>query len=172
MINFKSMKGAISDAAMTAIAIIGGITIMLVVPLVALTERNIDVAQASLSSTVNEFASKVVTDSEISQSAYDSLAQKAAAIVQVPVDIEIEVQHFDENPGKKTSTVSSDMIGENLTYSTFDVEEVLKTNGRYPLNKNDVVIVKVSAEKKAFLSLNTTKLEARATGMVGSNATN
>ena len=37
-------------------------------------------------------------------------------------DVEIEVQHLDENFGKKNSLTSGDLIGENERYSTFTTD--------------------------------------------------
>lgn len=64
-------------------------------------------------------------------------------------DVEIEVQHLDENPGKKSTTTSGDLIGENISYSTFTSEILDKmyvgdgTPKNYILKKGDNIIVTV-----------------------------
>lgn len=70
-------------------------------------------------------------------------------------DVEIEVQHLDENPGKKSTTTSGDLIGENISYSTFTTEILNKmyendTPQNYILKKGDNIIVTVKNTNKTM----------------------
>ncbi|MBO4815763.1 MAG: hypothetical protein J5507_02270 [Clostridia bacterium] len=166
MFNLKSAKGAVSESFITVIAIVAGIIIMLVFPISALSERNIDMAQSAMQAATTEFADTISVSGKITPSAYDTFVQKIDAIAGVPVDVEIEIQHTDENTGKKSSVTSSKLAGENPSYSTWDVETKLKNGNDYELKKSDKVIVTVTAQKKAFLKTTPTDLVATASSMI------
>lgn len=171
MINLKSAKGAVSESFITAIAIVAGIAIMLIFPISALSERNIDMAQSALQAATTEFGDDISVSGGILPSTYDTFVQKANAIAGVPVDVEIEIQHIDENMAKKSSVTSSKLAGENPSYSTWDVEEEFKKNAdnpnyKYELNKGDKVIITVTAQKTAFLKTTPTDITAVTSSMV------
>ena len=147
MINFKSERGSIGDSFMEVIGIAAAIIVMLIFPISALSERNIDMAQTSMQTATSEFADLISVEGKITQSSYGAYVQKINAIAGVPVEVEIEIQHLDENIGKKTANISPNLIGENTRYSSWDVEDKLK-NGSYMLNKGDVVVIKANAETR------------------------
>lgn len=70
-------------------------------------------------------------------------------------DVEIEVQHLDENPGKKATSTSGSLIGENVYYSTFTTEILNKMYENdmpqnYALKKGDNIIVTVKNTNKTM----------------------
>ena len=131
-----------SDTVITIIAIFVVAVLMLIYPLLAISERNEDVTQLAVQTATSEFVDKVATSGAIKESDYDSYVQKLGATGNT-YEITIEVQHLDENLGK----VSGDTIGENVRYSTFSStifeSSSYKTLGVYPLKKGDIVVVTV-----------------------------
>ena len=119
-----------SDTLITIIAIFLAAVLMFVFPLMAVSNNQEDVTQLAVTEATQEFVNKAATKGKITQEDYDAYVQTLGATGNT-YDIKLEVQHLDENPGKKTSTTSGDMIGEN-------------NNGTYSLSKGDNVIVTVN----------------------------
>lgn len=136
-----------SDTLMIIIAIFLVAILMFIFPLMAVSERNDDIAQSVVQTATSAFVDSVSTKGKIEPSEYEALEQKLAATGNT-YEIELEVQHLDENPGKKQATTSGDLIGENVRYSTFTTE-ILNTmyqgttTANYPLKKGDIVVVTV-----------------------------
>ncbi len=130
-----------SDTLITCIAIFLAATLMFVVPLMAVANNQEDVSQLSVQTAVQEFVDQAATKGSINLTDYDRLTQKLAATGNT-YDIQIEVQHLDENPSKKVSITSSNLIGENIRYSTFtdEILEVCDSSNKYLLKKGDNVI--------------------------------
>lgn len=135
-----------SDTLITIIAIFLAAVLMFVFPLMAVSSNQEDVTQLAVTEATQEFVNKAATKGNITQEDYDAYVQTLGATGNT-YDIKLEVQHLDENPGKKTSTTTGDMIGENVRYSTF-TDEILQgienNNGKYSLSKGDNVIVTVN----------------------------
>ena len=133
---------------MTIIGLFLAATLMFVVPLMAITERNNDIAQSVAQTTVTEFVDSATNIGAIKPSEYEALVSKLHSTGNT-FEITLEVQHLDENFGKKNVTTSGDLIGENQRYSTFTTEilEYMYPIGmdskNYPLKKGDMVIVTV-----------------------------
>ena len=130
-----------SDTLITCIAIFLAATLMFVVPLMAVANNQEDVSQLSVQTAVQEFVDQAATKGSINLTDYDRLTQKLAATGNT-YDIQIEVQHLDENPSKKVSITSSNLIGENIRYSTItdEILEVCDSSNKYLLKKGDNVI--------------------------------
>ncbi len=145
-----------SDTLITIIAIFLAATLMFLVPLMSVSEKNDKIAQNVWDTAVSEFVDTVSNAGSIKPIDYEALEQKLAATGNT-FDITIEVQHLDENPGKKATITSGDLIGENVRYSTF-TQEILNymynpTTGdttNYPLKKGDYIIVTVKNTNKTF----------------------
>ena len=130
----------------TVIAICLAATLLFVAPLVSLTERNDNVVQENVELLVNEFVTDVQNTGIISQAKYQSLENSLAATGNT-YNVEMEVQHLDENPGKKTTQANYTKIGENVYYSeyTTQVLEQLEssTTGEISLKEGDRIVVNV-----------------------------
>lgn len=136
------------DDFMMIIAIGVGIIIMILIPYSAILERNDDIAQGVLEAATSKLGDTIATEGAIKPSDYEAFIQEIAATGN-RYDVEIEVQHLDENVGKKSSVTSPDLIGENVRYSTFTTEilnymyeEDLSAKA-YPLKKGDIVVIEV-----------------------------
>lgn len=171
-----------SDTLITIIAIFLAAVLMFVFPLMAVSSNQEDVTQLAVTEATQEFVSKAATEGKITQESYDAYVQTLGATGNT-YDIKIEVQHLDENPGKKVTITSGNMIGENVRYSTF-TEEILKgveeNNGKYVLSKGDNVIVTVNNTNTTLAQLlrnfmykvtgsDTYQIGASATALVISN---
>ena len=110
------------------------------------TTRNDNVVQENVELLVNEFVTDVQNTGIISQAKYQSLENSLAATGNT-YNVEMEVQHLDENPGKKTTQANYTKIGENVYYSeyTTQVLEQLEssTTGEISLKEGDRIVVNV-----------------------------
>jgi len=135
------------DSVGTIIAIFVAAILMFLFPLLAISERNEDIAQLATQEAVTEFVNKVTTAGLLKSSDYDMFIEKLAATGNT-YEIKVEIQHLDENLGKKAGITSGDLIGENVRYSTFTTAIFENTDfleqGAYPLKKGDIVIVTVT----------------------------
>ena len=140
---------------MTIIGLFLVAILMFVVPLMSITERNDDIAQSVVQTATAEFVDTVSTVGSIKPSDYEAYLQKIAATGNT-YDVEIEVQHLDENFGKKSVITGQDLIGENQRYSTFTTEIL---NDMYPedeesenyvLKKGDNIIVTIKNSNKTM----------------------
>ena len=139
---------------MTIIGLFLVATLMFVVPLMSVSERNDDIAQGVVQTTTSEFVDKISVSGSIRASDYEAYLQKLAATGNT-YDVEIEVQILDENPGKKgTGATAQDLIGENVRYSVFTTEVLSdmysNENKTYALKKGDNVIVTAKNTNKTL----------------------
>lgn len=172
---------------MTIIGLFLVATLMFLVPLLSISERNNDIAQSVIQTATANFVDTVTNAGAIKPSDYDELTQKLASTGNT-YEITIEVQHLDENPGKKAATTSQDLIGENIRYSTFTSEilnymnedSINNMKRNYPLKKGDNVIVTVKNTNKTLAQTlrtfvfkvtgkGTYELAASSSGMVVNN---
>ena len=142
-----------SDTLITIVAIFLAAILMFIFPLMSVSERNDDIAQSVVQTAVSEFVDKIAVSGKIKASEYEAFLSKIATTGNT-YEVEIEVQKLDENPGKKTHFVSTDLIGENVRFSIFTTEilesiyEINPSTGAttihdYLLNKGDNIIVTV-----------------------------
>ncbi len=133
------------DSTVTIIAIFLAAILMFLVPLISITERGDDISQTVVQTALATFVNDASSNGFISKANYDKLNSSLSATGNT-YDIVIEVQKIDENPGKKATVTSGNLIGENIEYSVF-TSTILETidspsgNGRYDLNQGDKIIV-------------------------------
>lgn len=144
-----------SDTLTLVISIFVVAMLLFIVPLMSISERNDDIAQSVVQTATAEFVDKISVSGLIKPNDYEEYEQKLAATGNT-YDIEIEVQVLDENPGKKQGVTASDLIGENVRYSTFTTEilnKMYSSNGEqynYKLKKGDNVIVTAKNTNKTL----------------------
>ena len=138
-----------SDTLITIIAIFLAAILMFIFPLMSVSERNDDIAQSVVQTATSEFVDKIAISGVIRPSDLEAYQDKIATTGNT-YDLEIEIQKLDENPGKKSSITSPDLVGENVRYSIY-TSDVLNAmypptsteSKNYPLNKGDNVIITV-----------------------------
>ena len=101
----------------------------------------------------------------------------------------MEIQHLDENPGKKTTQANYKKIGENVYYSeyTTQIQEQLgvgystdKSSGKISLKEGDRIVVNVKNTNEtqaqtlkgsllSFSNAGQYKIKASSTGMINVN---
>ena len=116
-----------SNTTTTILALGVAVVLILIVPLGTMLDRNDNVTQESVKLIVEEFVTEVQNTGKISQAQYQNLENELAATGNT-YDVEIEVHHLDENPGKKTSQANYTKIGENVYYIEYTTQ-VLKQIG-------------------------------------------
>lgn len=168
-----------SDSLMLIIGIFVAVILMFIFPLMSLSERTDDISQTVVQTATSEFVDKISIAGKIKPSDYEAYASTIGATGNT-YEIEIEVQHLDENPGKKSTTTSGDLVGENVRYSTFTSEilgEMYSVNSTkskdYTLKKGDNVIVTAKNTNKTMAQmLRTTfyKVTGQATSQVAGSA--
>jgi hypothetical protein len=147
------------DTLTTIIAIFLAAILMFIFPLLSIAERGEDVTQLAVQTTSTEFVNKIATTGAIRSSDYDMFVQRLAATGNT-YSIELEIQHLDENPGKKGIATSQHLIGENVRYSTFTSSILDVVNGTggvggqpYLLKQGDIVIVNVKNTNRTIAQL-------------------
>lgn len=111
----------------TVLALIVAGILIFIVPLITLTGRSDNVVQENVELIVEEFVTTVRNTGKLTRAQYQNLVNELDATGNT-YDIEIEVQHLDENPGKKTAQANYTKIGENVYYSEYTTQ-VLKQIG-------------------------------------------
>ena len=142
------------DSFMTVIAMFVAVILMFIYPLLSLSERSDDISQTVVQTAASEFVDKASIAGQIKPSDYYTFASEIGATGNT-FEIALEVQHIDENPGKKVVITSTDLIGENVRYSTFTSEilEKLEAGEAYPLKKGDNIIVTVKNTNKTMAQM-------------------
>ena len=100
-----------SGASTVAALCVAGV-LLFGVPLVTLTNRIDNVRQENSKLLVEEFVTEVTNTGKLTKTNYEEFVNKLDATGKT-YDIEMEIWHIDENPGKKTSQVQYTKIGEN-----------------------------------------------------------
>ena len=138
-----------SDTLITIIAIFLAAILMFIFPLMSVSERNDDIAQAAVQTATTELADKIASKGKITAADYEAFLAKIGSTGNT-YDVEIEIQKLDENLGKKSAVSASNLIGENARYKVFttDILENIYSGASgmtadYLLNKGDNVIITV-----------------------------
>ena len=171
----------------TIIALFVAAALVFVAPIITLTDRNDNVAQENVKLIVEEFVTDIKNTGKITTSKYQDFENRLAATGN-SYNIEIEVQHLDENPGKKLTQANYTKIGENVYYSEYTsqiLEQILSRDGTEQamlLKEGDIVYVQVSNENSTaaqtlkgsllnFSNEGEEVIKANSSGMVKTNGT-
>lgn len=118
---------SLGQSATTILAIFLAVVLVVGVPLMTLTSRVDNVTQENVKLMVDEFVTEIKNTGKLSRTAYQNFENRLAATGNT-YDIEIEINHLDENPGKKTAQANYTKIGENVYYTEYTTQ-VLKHIG-------------------------------------------
>lgn len=180
----------------TIIALFLAGVFLFIVPLVTLTDRNDNVVQENVKLITEEFVTDIKNTGKLTKAKYQDFENRLTATGNV-YDVEIEIQHLDENPGKKLEQANYTKIGENVYYSEYTTQ-ILKQlgvrtgtesvgeelgSGTMILKEGDLVTVKVSNQNStaaqtlkssllSFSSADEKVISANCSGMVNVNGTN
>lgn len=134
-----------SDTLITIIAIALAAVLMFVFPLMTMSDRTDDVAQLTVETATTEFVDEIRTTGKITPDKYYKFVEAIGSTGNT-YNVELEAKILDENPGKKTTQVDSQKIGENVYYSVYTsqiVDEKLDKDETYKLKEGDIVSVSV-----------------------------
>lgn len=177
------MGGERGEITITLIAIVLAAILMLEIPLMAVANNQEDISQLQLTATAQKFVDNIAAKGSITQDDIDTFMQEVSKDGNT-YDFEIEVQHLDENPGKKVTVTSGNLIGENTRVSEYKSAILANieadSNHKYRLKKGDNIIIKVNNTNTTFAQLfrnvvykitgsDTPQLEAIVSAMVQSN---
>lgn len=132
-----------SDTLMIIVAIALTATLMFVVPLMTMADRNDDISQLAIETAATEFVDDVRTTGKLTMDKYSKFVETISATGNT-YDIEMEQKVLDENPSKKTTQAESTKIGENVYYSLYTsqiLDQIEK--GTLYLKEGDMFIVTV-----------------------------
>lgn len=174
----------------TILALVVAGILIFIVPLITLTGRSDNVVQENVELLVEEFVTTVRNTGKLTRAQYQDLVNELDATGNT-YDIEIEIQHLDENPGKKTAQANYTKIGENVYYSEFTTqvlkqlgikidEESAKNSNTIILKEGDYISVEVKNAnsttaqtlKSSFIGFSNAgeyAITARSSGMVTVN---
>lgn len=131
------------DSLTMVVAIFLAAIMMFVFPMMAMSERNDDVAELNVQAAIAEFVNTARNTGKITIAAYDKLVADLYATGNT-YDIAIEIQVLDENPSKKQTTLMGNetKMGENISYSiyTSQIMEELDENGVKYMKEGDFLI--------------------------------
>lgn len=147
---------SLGQSATTILALFLAAVLVVGVPLMTLTDRVDNVTQENVKLIVNEFVTEITNTGKLSRTAYQNFENRLAATGNT-YDVEIEIHHLDENPGKKTAQANYTKIGENVYYIEYTTQVLkhigIKVDNESPdnedtmlLKKGDMVYVSVKNE--------------------------
>ena len=136
-----------SDTFITVIAIMLTAVLMLVLPVMTMADRVDTVSKTDIETKTSDFVNEIRTTGKLTSEKYSKFIEEITSTGNT-YDVEMEFKILDENPGKKTTQVTRDKIGENVYYSVYtaQVEKTLedeKNDGKYSLKEGDLVSVTV-----------------------------
>lgn len=135
----------------TIVAIFLAAILIGIFPMMAIADRNDDVAQLSVQTSISEFVDTVRKTGKITKDTYDSLVLELYSTGNT-YDVTLEIQVLDDNPSKKTTQADETKIGENIYYTiyTSQIMEELERSGFKVLKEGDMVTVKVANNNKTI----------------------
>ena len=162
----------------TIVAIFLAAILIGIFPMMSIADRNDDIAQLSVQTSVSDFVDTVRKTGMITKDKYDALVTNLYATGNT-YKVDVEVQILDDNPSKKTTQMNDKKVGENTYYSVYtsQIENALAEKGVYILKEGDKITVTATntnntiaqALKNFFYGLagnNTYSISATQTGMV------
>lgn len=131
----------------TVVAIFLAAILIGIFPMMAIADRNDDISQLAVQTSISEFVDTVRKTGKITQESYDKLVLDLYSTGNT-YNVAMEVQLLDDNPSKKTTQADETKIGENVYYSiyTTQIENELKASPKHEkiLKEGDIVTVSAS----------------------------
>lgn len=143
-----------SDSFTTIIAIGLAAVLMFVFPLMSMADRTDDISELTVNNATIEFVEKIKNTGKLTIDDYDQLVSTIASTGNT-YDIEIQIQHLDENPGVKVTQADITKIGENLYYNeyTSQIEARLYRDKKITLKEGDIIKVTVKNNNKTIAEM-------------------
>ena len=156
--------------------------LMFIFPLITMADRTDDVSQLTVKIATSELANDVMATGKITSERYDQLINNIGSTGNT-YNIEIEVQHLDENPGKKTTQANYTKIGDNVYYSDYTtqvLQQLQNDSKKICLKQGDRIVVDVKNTNNtqaqtlkgsllSFTNAGQYTISASSTGMINVN---
>lgn len=107
-----------NDTLIVIIVIIVSAGLMFVLPLIIISDRVDDVAQVAIQAETDKFVKDVANKGVLTAEEYANFPRKLPS--QNTYEVEAEIWVLDENPGKKTTQMNSEKVGENEYYIMYE----------------------------------------------------
>lgn len=142
-----------SDSFMTIIGLILAAILMLF-PLMSMADRTDDISELTVKNATIEFVEKVKNTGKITMDYYNEFISTLTSTGNT-YDVEMQIQHLDENPGVKVTQADITKIGENLYYNeyTSQIEERLENDKRIALKEGDIFKVTAKNTNKTIAEM-------------------
>lgn len=134
-----------SDSLITVIAIMLTAVLLLVLPVMTMADRADDISKTDVETMTSNFVNEIRTIGKLTSEKYNKFVEELTSTGNT-YDIEMEFKILDENPGKKSTQLAKDKIGENVYYSVFttQIQEALEGENKvYNLKEGDIINVSV-----------------------------
>ncbi len=133
-----------SDTLITIIAIFLAAILMMVFPLMTMSDKVDTTTETDVEKITSEFINEIKTTGKLTSDKYSVFLEDLTDTGNT-YDVTLEFKILDENPGKKTLQTAKDKIGENYYTSVFttQIEDILKEQGVYKLHEGDIISVTV-----------------------------
>lgn len=143
-----------SDSFITIIAIFLAAILMFIFPLMSMADRTDDISELAVQAATTEFVDKVKITGRLTSEGYSEFISTLSATGNT-YDIEMQIQHLDENPGVKVTQADVTKIGENLYYNeyTSQIESRLDEDKRIALKEGDIFKVTVKNTNRTIAEI-------------------
>ena len=143
-----------SDSFVTIIAIFLAAILMFIFPLMSVADRTDDISELTVQAATTEFVDRVKTTGRLTSDGYNEFVATLVATGNT-YDIEMQIQHLDENPGVKVTQADITKVGENLYYNeyTSQIESRLEEDKRIALKEGDIFKVTVKNTNKTIAEI-------------------
>lgn len=135
-----------SDTLITVVAIFLAVILLVVVPLQVTSHRVDTMSKLDVDTLTSDFVDNIRTTGVLTENDYYNFKQKLTSTGNT-YDIDMEFKILDENPGKKSTQIVRDKIGENVYYSVYtsQIEKNIEEHEKkqYALKEGDIVSVTV-----------------------------
>jgi len=147
----------VGDSLIVVFAIFLAVALMVIYPLLVLSENNESISQLAVQTITSEFVERVTTLGEIRETDFDIFIQRLYATGNT-FDVRIEVSHLDENPSRRAVIMNPGQTTGNVSFSVFtsSILPHIQTeggNGTYLLKRGDTVIVTVRNTNRTIAQL-------------------
>ena len=138
------------DSLITVVAILLAAILMFIFPMMAMSERNDDVAELAVQTAISEFVNKARNSGKITTADYDKLLAELHATGNT-YNVEMELQVLDANPARKKTeglafSTPTTKLGENIYYSiyTSQIMDEIDGKGVKYMKEGDILTVKAA----------------------------
>ena len=140
-----------SDAAITVVAIILGVVLMFVFPLMTMADKKDDVTTMTIQTATTDFVNKARTTGKITREDYNNFVYTLNATGEV-YEVEITCQKLDEDYAKKSNKNGAGVkIGDGVYLTEYN-SQVMKDidKGVYVMNEGDIITTNVKNTSKTI----------------------